>query len=192
MVRLSRTVEIETTRPELIPACVALVAHPDDERYQAAVRKRRRHAAVRHACAGKSSRAGRSRQGQRHRDDLHVRRPDRRHVVARAEFAGAGGDSAGRHASRRELAGAGVGIDRPGSRPAVLWRPGAPVGREGARARGRTASRVGRSGGRAAADYSRREVFTRRAIARSRSSRAASGSSRPSSSATNCSSAGAS
>jgi valyl-tRNA synthetase len=25
---------IETTRPELIPACVALVAHPDDERYQ--------------------------------------------------------------------------------------------------------------------------------------------------------------
>jgi valyl-tRNA synthetase len=31
----SRTdVEIETTRPELIPACVALVAHPDDERYK--------------------------------------------------------------------------------------------------------------------------------------------------------------
>ena len=28
------TVEIETTRPELIPACVALVAHPDDERYK--------------------------------------------------------------------------------------------------------------------------------------------------------------
>jgi valyl-tRNA synthetase len=25
---------VETTRPELIPACVALVAHPDDERYQ--------------------------------------------------------------------------------------------------------------------------------------------------------------
>ena len=24
-------VEIETTRPELLPACVALVAHPDDE-----------------------------------------------------------------------------------------------------------------------------------------------------------------
>jgi valyl-tRNA synthetase len=29
-----RTVEIDTTRPELIPACVALVAHPDDARYQ--------------------------------------------------------------------------------------------------------------------------------------------------------------
>ena len=30
----SGVVEIDTTRPELIPACVALVAHPDDERYQ--------------------------------------------------------------------------------------------------------------------------------------------------------------
>lgn len=30
----SSAVEIETTRPELIPACVALVAHPDDERYR--------------------------------------------------------------------------------------------------------------------------------------------------------------
>ena len=29
------TIAIETTRPELIPACVALVAHPDDERYKA-------------------------------------------------------------------------------------------------------------------------------------------------------------
>ena len=27
-------VEIDTTRPELIPACVAIVAHPDDARYQ--------------------------------------------------------------------------------------------------------------------------------------------------------------
>jgi len=29
-----RYVEIDTTRPELIPACVALVAHPDDDRYR--------------------------------------------------------------------------------------------------------------------------------------------------------------
>ncbi|HZD78507.1 MAG TPA: valine--tRNA ligase [Actinomycetota bacterium] len=29
------TVQIETSRPELIPACVALVAHPEDERYRA-------------------------------------------------------------------------------------------------------------------------------------------------------------
>ena len=27
-------IEIDTTRPELLAACVALVAHPDDERYQ--------------------------------------------------------------------------------------------------------------------------------------------------------------
>ncbi len=27
-------VQIETTRPELLPACCALIAHPDDERYQ--------------------------------------------------------------------------------------------------------------------------------------------------------------
>ena len=31
----SGDVHIETTRPELLPACVALVAHPDDERYRA-------------------------------------------------------------------------------------------------------------------------------------------------------------
>ncbi len=30
----ARHVEVETTRPELLPACVALVAHPDDERYR--------------------------------------------------------------------------------------------------------------------------------------------------------------
>jgi valyl-tRNA synthetase len=30
----SGTVEIETTRPELLASCVALVAHPDDERFQ--------------------------------------------------------------------------------------------------------------------------------------------------------------
>ena len=29
-----RFIEIDTTRPELVPACVALVAHPDDPRYQ--------------------------------------------------------------------------------------------------------------------------------------------------------------
>jgi valyl-tRNA synthetase len=27
-------VHVETTRPELVPSCVALIAHPDDERYQ--------------------------------------------------------------------------------------------------------------------------------------------------------------
>ena len=31
---IAREVWIDTTRPELVPACVALVAHPDDERYR--------------------------------------------------------------------------------------------------------------------------------------------------------------
>ncbi|MGF6824517.1 valyl-tRNA synthetase [Microbacterium sp. ZKA21] len=35
----SGDIEIETTRPELLAACVALVAHPDDERYQASFGK---------------------------------------------------------------------------------------------------------------------------------------------------------
>ena len=53
--RRSRDIVIETTRPELIPACVALVAHPDDERYQPLVRHAGDHAAVRRA-ASRSSR----------------------------------------------------------------------------------------------------------------------------------------
>src|SRR6266516_2211282 len=32
--RPDRRVVVETTRPELLPACVALVAHPDDDRYR--------------------------------------------------------------------------------------------------------------------------------------------------------------
>ena len=55
--------EIETTRPELIPACVALVAHPDDERYQPLFG--RRHAAVRRPRAREGAPAGRSGEGQR-------------------------------------------------------------------------------------------------------------------------------
>ncbi|MEJ3742016.1 valine--tRNA ligase [Actinomycetes bacterium KLBMP 9797] len=35
----AHAVEIDTTRPELLPACVALVCHPSDERYQALVGK---------------------------------------------------------------------------------------------------------------------------------------------------------
>ena len=38
---------IDTTRPELLPACVAVVAHPDDERYQPLFGQTRHHAAVR-------------------------------------------------------------------------------------------------------------------------------------------------
>ncbi len=51
---------IETTRPELIPACVALLAHPDDERWERARRRRGADAAVRNARAGARPSAGRA------------------------------------------------------------------------------------------------------------------------------------
>ena len=49
----------------------------------AALRQGRRNAAVRRAGAGPRAHACRSRKGQRHRDDLHLRRRHRRHLVAR-------------------------------------------------------------------------------------------------------------
>ena len=76
---------IDTTRPELLASCVAMVAHPDDRALQAAVRHHRAHTAVRGRGAGARPSPRRSREGHRHRDDLHVRRHHRRHVVARAE-----------------------------------------------------------------------------------------------------------
>ena len=75
---------IETTRPELIPACVALLAHPDDERHARPRRRRGADAAVRHARAGADAPAGRAREGHGPGDGVHVRRPDRRDLVARA------------------------------------------------------------------------------------------------------------
>ncbi len=50
-------VVVATTRPELLPACVALVAHPDDERYARVVRRRRRRRRY-SACRCRSSRTG--------------------------------------------------------------------------------------------------------------------------------------
>ena len=127
-------VEIETTRPELIPACVALVAHPDDERYQPLFgtrRDRRRSSAC--ACRCRPHHAGRSRKGQRHRDDLHVRRPHRRHLVARAEPAGARGHPAGRHAAAGDVGRAGLGIGgRRRARSGCYDQLARPVGGEGA------------------------------------------------------------
>ena len=80
-------VYIETTRPELLPACVALIAHPDDERYQHLFGTTVTLAAVRRRGAGPGAPARRAGQGRRHRDVLHLRRPHRRAVVARAAAA---------------------------------------------------------------------------------------------------------
>ena len=56
---------IETTRPELIAACVALLAHPDDERHTELVGQRGADAAVRDARAGADAHAGRARRRAR-------------------------------------------------------------------------------------------------------------------------------
>ena len=162
-------VEIETTRPELIPACVALVAHPDDERYQPLVRHRGDHAAVRRARAGEGARARRSRKGQRHRDDLHVRRHHRRDVVARAEAAGARDRAAERHARAGDVGAARLGVGGRGARAGRLRSAGRPVGEEGA---GRRSSSCCARAAICRASRSRSRTTsssTRRAIARSRS-----------------------
>ena len=51
--------QIATTRPELLVSCVALVAHPDDERYKADVRPLRHDTRVRSRGARARTRAGR-------------------------------------------------------------------------------------------------------------------------------------
>ena len=77
-------VEIDTTRPELVAACVALVAHPDDERYQPLFGSTVRTPLYGVEVPILAHELARARQGHRHRHDLHVRRHHRRHVVARA------------------------------------------------------------------------------------------------------------
>ena len=86
------TVEIDTTRPELLASCVALVAHPDDERYRPLLGSLVVTPLFGVEVPDPRPRTGRSREGHRHRDDLHLRRHDRRGVVARAEPADAGAD----------------------------------------------------------------------------------------------------
>ena len=64
---------IDTTRPELLAACVAVVAHPDDDRYQPLFGTEVIDAALRRVGSGRRASPRRSREGHRHRDDLHVR-----------------------------------------------------------------------------------------------------------------------
>ena len=82
--RRAATSLIDTTRPELLAACVAVVAHPDDERYQPLFGTEVVTPLYGVARARRRAPSRRSREGNRHRDDLHVRRHHRRRVVARA------------------------------------------------------------------------------------------------------------
>ena len=64
---------IDTTRPELLAACVAVVAHPDDERYQPLFGTEVVTPLYGVSRSGRRASSRRSREGNRHRDDLHVR-----------------------------------------------------------------------------------------------------------------------
>ena len=108
---------------------------------QAAVRHRGDHAAVRRARAGEGACARRSGKGQRHRDDLHLRRHHRRDVVARAEAAGARDRAGQRHARPGDLGAAGLGVRRRGARAGRLRSAGRPVREEGAGEDRRAAAR---------------------------------------------------
>ena len=67
-------VHIETTRPELIPSVVALIAHPDDERYQPTCSGTTvTSPGLRRRDPGAGPPRRRARQGRRHRDVLHLR-----------------------------------------------------------------------------------------------------------------------
>ena len=169
--RTATPVEVETTRPELLPACVALVAHPDDERYQPLFGTTVRTPLFGVRVPVHGAPAGRPGQGHRHRDDLHVRRHHRRRVVAGARPAGPVDP-----APRRPL---------PRGRARLADRAGAERWAELA---GRTAKQARARHGRAAAaspatwSASRgrsctRSSSTRRATGRWRSSPAASGTS---------------
>ena len=99
-------VMIETTRPELLAACVALVAHPDDERYRPLFGAHGHDARLRRRGARRRPPPGREGQGHGHRHGLHVRRPHRRHLVAGAAARHAGHRRARRPHRRRAAAGA--------------------------------------------------------------------------------------
>ncbi len=85
----SGDVLIDTTRPELLAACVAVVAHPDDERYRPLFGSEVVTPLYGARVPGRRPPSRRPRKGNRHRDDLHVRRHDRRRVVAGAAAADA-------------------------------------------------------------------------------------------------------
>ena len=124
---------------------------------------------LRRRAAGAGARGRRARQGCRHRHVLHLRRPDRRDLVAGAAAAGPGDHRAGRpnpsRAAGLDSRPLRVGGDR---RQDHLLRPGV---------RGDDAPQHRRPGRRAGTRRRARPTSTRRATSRWRSSRPASGTS---------------
>ena len=176
---------IATTRPELLPACVGVAAHPDDERYQPLFGKRAVTPLFRVPVTDLPEPARRPREGHRHPDGLHLRRRHRRAVVARGGPAAAPGDRPRRAADPGRLRLAGVPEPRRTRRPPLLRRARRQDGARGAEAHRRAAARPVRGGAgrrpsrRSSPSRSRsstRSSSTRRATGRSSSSPRVSGS----------------
>ena len=91
---------IETTRPELIASRGGADRAPRRRALPAPVRHHGHLPGLRGRGAGGGAPRRRDGQGRGHRDVLHVRRPDRRHLVARAPAAGAHGDRSRRPVHR--------------------------------------------------------------------------------------------
>ncbi len=163
------TVQIETTRPELLASCVALVAHPDDARYADLVGTSVVDAALPRRGTGRGPRAGRPRQGHGDRDDLHLRRRHRRHLVARPVPAHPGPDRTRRALPAGDLRRGRLALPRRARGQRPLRPARGPHGQPGARRGGRRAARQRRPDRRARARSPTRSSSTRRASARWRS-----------------------
>ncbi len=164
------TVDVDTTRPELLRQLRRARRAPRRRALPTALRHVGRHAALRRRGADPRPRTGRPRKGHRHRHDLHLRRHDRRRVVARTEPPDEGADRSRRSLPasrfrRRELAGA-----RRRTRPGTLRpRSSGQDGQPGARGRRRRAACDRRADRRRARDHAPRQVLREEASARSRS-----------------------
>ena len=142
---------IETTRPELLPACVALVAHPDDARYRTLFGTTVRTPVFGVEVPVYAHPLAEPDKGIGHRDGLHLRRPDRRDLVAGARPADPGDHRAERPAARRRR--------RPGCPAAAVRRAGRQDRVLGARADGRAAAGERRPRRRPAAGHPAGEVL---------------------------------
>ena len=116
-------------------------------------------AAVRHARAGAHAPARRSREGHGAGDGVHVRRPHRRRVVARARPAGALGARTRRTPRRRALGRRRLGVRGRRARAARLRRAAREDGQPGAQADPRAAGAGRRHRRRADAADARGEVL---------------------------------
>ena len=142
---------IETTRPELLPACVALVAHPDDERYQPLFGSTVTTPVFGVEVPVLAHPLAEPDKGSGIAMVLHLRRPDRRDLVAGARPARCGRSSGA------------TGGCCPTRRPGVPAGPYEELAGQdrvlGPRADGRAAARERRPGRRAAAGHPAGEVL---------------------------------